>query len=661
MSLTTLKLQNIRNITELELNFSNGQNVLAKPNRYGKTTIADAVCFLLVGKLYNGSSDLPSLKPIHNMKAVVTVEATFTDGASSHTIKKEYSEKWVTPRGSTVAELAGHDTVCSIDGVKQSKASDYDKWLCGFFNVPDLETLHAVINPRFFSDKLTWQKRRAIVLSVIGDVRPSDVFKVEPFTIALADAIEKNGNNIAAVKKTYKADLDKFVPFAQSLQNQIDGAPIPTITEEQFLTAAKTVSSNLNRVTELKARKIGAKDAELTPLRVRQGELNEALYKSVKLDNDAISKANETLNDEIATARQHIGDIRKTQNDNIRKIMTAKNDLERANTLLTKKQGEVADLREDFKQTASATYPHLESSKCPQCGFQLNAAEDAEREKNWQADREKRKNEIKARGVALNAEIETIKAEIAKNQENIKTLEDVNKDHDKTILELDNLILDKKSKIKYDAAEDSVNTQNIRAELARVKAEIEEVVNRKEDTGSIDAEIQTIEAETVKAQEIITKREAERITTKQKTEREKALADTRKSIAECEQKSMLCDIYRKAYMNLVAVKAKESFPDIALRLLQENISGTIEEVCFVETDNGAPYANANTEWQIKAGVRIIRILEQKLGYKSPVVLIDNAEAITADNRVYDYDGQIVSLVAQGVEFRNTVDEEARAS
>ena len=98
-------------------------------------------------------------------------------------------------------------------------------------------------------------------------------------------------------------------------------------------------------------------------------------------------------------------------------------------------------------------------------------------------------------------------------------------------------------------------------------------------------------------------------------------------------------------------------------LLEPNLNGSFNDVCYVETETGVPYSKANTEWQIKVGIRIIDTLCAKLGYKSPCIIADNAEAITSDNRDFgNTAAQILLLVAQSVkEFGIATDAEARAN
>jgi len=110
MKYVSLHLENFRKFKDITIDFEQYGNEIIADNKWGKTTIADAIMFILVGKLYSGSSDLQSLKPLHDTSLKVAAElviATGWDGSNPLfpefvTLRKEYKEDWVTARGSTV-------------------------------------------------------------------------------------------------------------------------------------------------------------------------------------------------------------------------------------------------------------------------------------------------------------------------------------------------------------------------------------------------------------------------------------------------------------------------------------------------------------------------------------------------------------------------------
>ena len=120
MKLRKVVLDNVRIFDHKEFDFTNDSE-LVMPNESGKSTLADAITFVLFGKLYSGSSDIASLKPVKDTTLEVSVTLEYQDDTDMIIVlKKLYQENWVKTRGSSFSEMKGHTTTCFINEEKMT-------------------------------------------------------------------------------------------------------------------------------------------------------------------------------------------------------------------------------------------------------------------------------------------------------------------------------------------------------------------------------------------------------------------------------------------------------------------------------------------------------------------------------------------------------------
>ena len=248
MELKKVTLTNVRdfNIKTFELN--NGENSLMMPNRGGKTTLADAITFLLIGKLYSGSSNVASLKSIADTSQPVIVEAVMvSENGDELILKKEYKENWSKVRGTSELQLKGHTTNCWINE-KKLTVSNYEKELCGYFGVPSTKEINIMLNPYYFSEVLSWQERLEYVQKVTGEVTSDDVIDCAPLTSKIKPEIDKFG--IDEFSKKLKRDFNDKKAKVNEIKIQIKGDSIELIvSSEDYDAAKKECDSNLDAIT----------------------------------------------------------------------------------------------------------------------------------------------------------------------------------------------------------------------------------------------------------------------------------------------------------------------------------------------------------------------------------------------------------------------------
>lgn len=655
MIITRISFKNFKNFKEQTIEFGEGMNVIARQNRWGKTTVADGISFAFVGKKYDGSSDVASFKNIQDTKATASVEmGLLLSNGRELSIRKDYYENWVKTRGTTESVMQGHITDCYIDGVFKP-VSEFQKTICELFNVKDLEMVQVLTNPYYFSQVLDWKKRREIVNLVIGEVHPEDVFQANPGTKCINEDLKKAQYRIGDARNILKNVLQStngsgLKKEESDLQAQINGTVYEfQVSEEEFTNAARTVASNETRITELRAKKLGIVNPTLNNLKYELSQAQTNLNKSVALDNAKVANDNAAYIEKIETERRVQAANRKVKEDKVREQNKIINQVDANRSLILQKIATLSDLGARYKEKKAETFAQPETVQCPQCGFALNG-EDIEKAKaEWNLKRSESLSKLIKDGNALKSEIQTLQIQTAELDAKVEKLEIEIKALDDQILASEKRIDDLKTNMRYQA-EDSEETKNIRQRIEKLNADILAESSKTIATAEIDALIEEIKKESEKANDVLTHYRTNQYLQHQKLEREKKLADVQLAIAEVEQKLIAIDEYTKTFLRLIGERVKSAFGDINIRLIENNIkAGSWNETCYVLDKDGVPYESMNTERKIKYGLKIIDVIVKKLGYEQPPVVIDNCEAITSNNRHFDFSGQTVSLVASDID------------
>ena len=189
-----LRLENFKCHRSLELDFS-GQNVaIYGDNAAGKTSVYDALTWLLFGKdsAGNGEKNI-EVKPLdaagavadHN--AITAVEAALLVAGEPVTLRRTYREVWSTKRGSSVETFDGHTSEYYIDGVP-CKKNAFDSRICDI--VPE-DTFRLLTSVSYFAQDLHWQKRRAVLFGIAGAMSDREIMATDSRFSQLSQTLGK--------------------------------------------------------------------------------------------------------------------------------------------------------------------------------------------------------------------------------------------------------------------------------------------------------------------------------------------------------------------------------------------------------------------------------------------------------------------------------------
>lgn len=647
MRLLELKLQDYQGLRRYVLS-ADGRNVsVYGTNGTGKTTIANALSWLLFDKPYTGEknytpkttdedgNDLHHLD--HRAEAVFEKE----DGTRL-TIAKVFHEVWKKKRGSATEEFSGHVTDAYIDGVPVS-TSEYRRTM---EDICPPDRAKILTDPRYFAKTLHWEDRRAILLDMCGDVTDAEVIATNDALADLWEFLRKPGSadqyytvgeflKIAASRKAelnreltiIPARIDetqKAIPDTEGLPEEgtitatldrMEDEKMDLMTQASAITTDEQTQILRRQVSEIDVRIAQAKAAYLQAIEFK----NRAAYDSIKELGRAIASADA----EISIKQQEISRI----------------------------TGEIGRMQQDRE---ALLHRHAEvksrvwagDTVCAACGQTLPEDKIAEAKARFNQQRSRELGEINEMGQkcsktmieAKQDEIEAKQAELEAAMEQKKALSEELESARGTITD-------------EPPFEDT-------PEFAALAAQRAEIAERIDDGYSTMAERKAALTARIRAltEEIGRAQEAQLIytTARKRRERLAELEQQEKDIAREYEKFdrgvFLCEEFTRAKVTMLDERINSRFRAVRFRLFKQQINGGLQDCCDVlcPTSSGlTPYDSANNAAQINAGIEIAAALGRHWDVTMPII-IDNAESVVD---LIETDAQTIRLVVSEHDHR----------
>lgn len=277
-----LRLENFKCHRFLELVFG-GQNVsIYGDNAAGKTSVYDALTWLLFGKDSAGNGEknfdvkpLDAAGAVADRNAITSVEAALLVAGEPVTLKRTYREVWSTKRGGSVESFDGHTSEYYVDGVP-CKKNVFDSRIREI--VPE-DTFRLLTSVSHFAQDLHWQKRRAVLFDIAGALTDREIMSTDSRFSALSQtlgnmSLDDYRRKLAAEKKGFtgaKTDIPARISECQKTMEDLEHidykgikAQIDALEQEAEQVAAQIHS-------------VGPEDAER--LRSELAQLEQLLYR----------------------------------------------------------------------------------------------------------------------------------------------------------------------------------------------------------------------------------------------------------------------------------------------------------------------------------------------------------------------------------------------
>ena len=632
MELMRLTLTNFKGIKSFTLEPQGQDCDVYGANATGKTTIFDGFTWLLFDKNSQNKKDFNIKTLDQNGKALHglehTVEAVLQVDGKLVTLRKTLTEKWTKKRGEAEKQFTGHQTEYWVNDVPV-KAGEYQQHINGLIGE---ELFRLITNPMFFPS-LHWEKQRALLLAICGDVSDEVVITSDKDLSALTEIL--GDHSIADYRKIVAERIKKLNDEIAKIPIRIDELSRTLGEEVDYSEVDAELSAKKAELQEIETYLLSASRVN-EAWREKQAQVNQ-LYSDL---NQKRSQIEIEANAERNKLRLELSSL-ETQIQGIKSEITS---LEQQIELIQQKHKENANLLQGLRdeyitiRAMSFIAPSADDLACPTCGQALpddqSEAKIEEQRQKFEADK-KRKMEanvaqgkkIKEQDAALIATLEIHESDLSAKNELMQTL----KEASETIrqqLEQPTESIDIESHPEYQA---------IQQQIASLETEMDKPIE--DTTSALLAQKQTVTTEIERLNSILNNRDVraktqERI--KELNEEERKLAQ---QISELEGHKFLLEKFTKAKVALLEDSINSRFQTVTFKLFDVQINGGVVECCEAMV-NGVPYADANRAAQINAGLDIINTITRHYGITAPV-FVDNAEAV---NELIPCDSQVIRLL-----------------
>lgn len=608
MKLTQLNLQNFKGIEFGDFRFTNN-TIIRGDNATGKTTVFDALCWLLFGKdsLDRADFQIKTLKngePVHNVNHMVQAAFDNEDG-TGFTLKRIYREKYSNPRGGEV-KLTGHTTDYFINDVP-SKEKEYKAFINNMINE---DVFKLITNPLFFNEQYTWQNRRKLLLEMCGDVDDASVINSKEELKRLTEllngrSVDEQRKIIASKKTAINKELD-MIPVR--IDEAVKCKPTPLEAEQKLKDDIATIKTAIKQLEEDKSVIINGLDGAERTAKIRELKRKLADRKSQLMNEHTDKERRLGHNYQLSLTKLQMAECERDR---------YKDREYELDSQIKQEEARIEKLQAEFD---TFNKQQFDDENCPTCGQPYPAEKRAELEamfniqkatnlEEWQklidSAKALRQNYIEQKEI-MQVKADGMSSQIEELSNNKDTKEKAMNEVGEVDLDSDVQVNDLKAEL-FMLELDEDNTSD--DQLKRIDSELSELADKRS----------TLQTELTKYDVIrdITKRINELEQEQQRLINEKNLVD---------ETAFLLDEFVKAKVEMLEDTINKHFTITTFKMANVLVNGSVEDCCETMVD-GVPYRSLNNAARINAGIDIINALTKFYNVTAPV-FIDNAEAVT---------------------------------
>ena len=629
IQLKSITLRNWRGEKERTTQFHTDGTVtrICGRNGLGKSRHMDAFCWLLFGKDSKDRKDFnlrttdEKGNPLQHCEC--SVEGTLVVDGTEITIKREYKEQWVKPRGQVEEVFKGNVTECTWDGVPV-RVNEYKERINA--EIIDENLFKMLTNTEYFLS-LKQDVQREVLMSIAGAKTDNELAQGNAEFTALVDMLSGKSladyrRQIAAEKKRLKMQADEIKPRIDQTDKMKPEAEDWNSLEE-MLTDKKKELEEINELLHSEdARKQSAIDKKAALNREKrqiEQQQKDILAAERRSRQEEADKQNETRNE----IEKELKNIHSERSDCNIDITRAKERIKYLNEEITRTTSRLEELRSEWASIRATQYTG--DNICPHCGQPLpdNMIQDVLQK--FEEYKQNRLKENQSRGKSLSTQVESYREELNRRNEELV-------EHSKKITAIDECIAGLYDRLKSTpkAAPSAINENELPAYAANLKRldeiekEIANITYTQTDTELseraelVKSAIKNLEIQ-LNNRTIIANydKEIERL--------EKEGRELAQKIADIEKREYIAAKFAKARIDDCESRLNSLFGMVHWKLFDTTLDGNEYEVCIPIID-GVSYGTCNTAKQVNAGIDITNTLARHYEVYAPM-FIDRAESV----------------------------------
>lgn len=625
MKILSLKLRDFRGIKAMEIPFNSKDTDIFGANGTGKTTVANAICWLLLDRPATEEADFdPKTIGAHGVRHAAAIDLELDDGQEL-LLAKEFYEKWTRKRGAAEAEFTGNVTDYYVDGVgvKKKEYIATVERACGV----DIEKLKMLLVLGYFADTMKTEDKRKILFELAGEFTDEDVFEKAPELKDLASYLAMPGNT----SKTYTIEQWRKIAAEQRsslnkklelLPTRIDEAqkliPEDTVDEEALVNSLQALDEERTKIEEERA-SLNTEDGQKEALRAAIAGLDvdlatkraEHIKKGAEANRE-INEAIDALNTERRNIAENLDDLKRQQRESETRCEQMKAERER--------------LMNEYAAAQAKQWDHGQET-CPSCGQTLPADRIEELRAAFNEEKSKQKALINKRGQACSsdkiaaeeARIEDAKAKIPETEQKLKECQQ----------RIENL---RESLTETPAFETTEAYWEITNRINDLRAKLQAGSSAPDETAKVyEEKLQAVKKEIQSVTMRIAQARAAEDSQKRVAELEQELRDTSAALENIERGIHLCEEFTRTKAAMITDSVNEHFRFVRFILFRDQINGGLKEICepTVENSNGewVEYRSVNYAAQVNAKLDIVDTLNRHYKTNLPIIM-DQGESVT---------------------------------
>ena len=624
ITLKSLDLVHFKCFPKLHLDFHEGVNNIYGENAAGKTSVYDALTWLLFNKDSAGNAR-PDIKPTGAPAgAMPEVTAILEVDGEPIKLRKVLREKWEKPRGSSIERYAGDTRDYYIDDVPLAE-NEYRRRIAELIDENRFKLLTDVWA---VTSKMHWKDRRALLAEICGLPEDKQLLATAP---QFAELNEKVGRRTV---DEFKAVLAK-----QRKDMNVNLNTLPVRVDECS-----------RMVSELESLDFAAAHAESDRLQTErerlQGEIvklsNNTLAAQARNERDALQVQLRELEAENAA---HLASQRVPVEDETPALTAAldraKHEADRLTRTIAQETDYIAsgETRLNYYRARwrAIDAEPFTADRCPTCGQVFPAERLAESRAAFAEHQKQRKDALLEDSKMVKQGIAAAKDRLLTAETALKTAQDE--------LQKAQIALDSYTPPVEVVPENLPDYDRRKGAILTLIADADKRIDRL----NSDTEQERRRLET--ALSAVT---AEKLTHDAVLAKEQTLADTRRRIAdlqaeqrtaaaEVEQMDRLiamCEEFTRYRVQAITESVNSRFRLTRWQLFTEQVNGGLADCCEPMDSNGTAFEGTNNAMKINIGMDIIDTLSEFYGVRVPL-FVDNAESVT---HLQPIGSQVVRLV-----------------
>lgn len=623
-----LSLENFKCHRNLTLTFDGGNASIYGDNASGKTSIYDALTWLLFGKDSQGNGEKNiEIKPldangeVKDHDALTAVEAVLDVNGEEVTLRRTYREVWSTKRGSSMATYDGNTSEYYVSGVPCKKNAFNEK----VNELVSEDTFRMLTSVSHFANGISWQERRAVLFQVAGVMEDKQILATNEAFAPLVESmgklsLEDYKKKLLSQKKGFVGAKTEIPARISECQKTIEATEGLDFAKAKAEVEALTIRKNSLIVELLQLDHNSAMDAKRLEIREAQLELTrlENENKAYRASQSAGTVNGTALKTDLANLEGRLN-VRQKVADNEKAYIA---DLETR----------IGESRARWIIVNGETFT---GGTCPTCGQLLPDNQLRSAMERFEANKKSRLYEIEKTANANKEAKAQAEHRLARQLEEIQQIEaDIQAKKQEIAAAEANVV------VVVDMEHYAENARSINARIDRISGELADMAdNTTSVKRELNNQIEQVTQEIAKQTDIIGK---ETILSYSRKRIEELREDARNS-AECleaiEKMLYLMDEYSRYKTRFVEDGINGMFRIARFRLFREQANGGIEDRCDV-VHEGVPYISVNNGMKINLGIDIINTLSTAYGVRVPL-FVDNAESVTS---LEQCGSQIIRLV-----------------